>query len=184
MIAEGIIFDIPFDMSSYSKEDILERFTPYKDTSQWGREMLDFVSDNVPIHAEMDTIKTDDMVIRRFKPEITSTLVNLYLTTGIFDMACPKLSRIDLLEDGSFLVSYPYFPENPEYSKKIKWAIEELERVSLFILDLVGKTNLTEWKKRVIEYAQTYFSFVDRDTLDNLGNKKLVKRIYKRIIDL
>lgn len=182
MIAEGIIFDIPFDMSSYTRDDVLERFTPFKNTAEWDRELIERSADNFNLSVSKDVVKTNDMVIKRYTPEDLSVLANLYLTTGIFDVACPKLCRVDMLDSGSLLQSYPYFPENPEYSNKIEQTISEIERVSLFILEIVGKDNLSKWKEQVTEYVKTYISFIDRKDFGNIGNKEIVKRIYKQIL--
>lgn len=183
MIAEGIVFDIPFDMSAYTREEILSRFTPYKDTSTWARERIQTSADNFSIDLDKDIVITDDMVIRRYTPDRIGTLANLYITTGIFDIACPKLCRVDMLDSGSLLQSYPYFPDNLEYSKKIESAIEEIGRVSLFILDQVGTDNLTSWRNKVISYVKSFVSFVDREDFGNIGSRKIVKRIYKNIVE-
>ena len=184
MIAEGIVFDIPFDMSSYSKEDILERFTPYRDPSKWTTERIQKTSENFNLNLDKDTVITDDMVIKKFTPDELSTLTNLYLTTGIFDVVCPKLCRVDLLDSGSLLMSYPYFPDNLDYSKKIEQTLEEIARVSLFILNDVGIENLSKWREKVLEYVNLYISYVDRNSFGELiGDRKIVKRIYKNIFE-
>ena len=183
MIAEGIVFDIPFDMSKYTREEILIRFTPYKDTSTWTRERIQTTADNFDISLDKDVVVADDMVIRRYTPDRLGTLANLYLTTGIFDVACPKLCRVDMLDSGSLLQSYPYFPDNLEYSEKIERAIEEIGRVSLFILDQVGPENLTSWRNKIISYTNSYISFIDREDFGDIGNRKIVKRIYKNIVE-
>ena len=182
MIAEGIIFDIPFDMSSYSREDILKRFTPYKNTSKWSNERIDKTSENIDLNLERDLVIAEDMKIRKYTPDSIGILANLYLTTGIFDIACPKLCRVDMLNSGALLQSYPYFPDNKEYSDKIENTIEEIGRVSLFLLETLGPSQLEEWKKRVCEYTKIFISFVDRDSFGDIGNRKIVKRIYKRIV--
>lgn len=182
MIAEGIVFDIPFDMSSYTRDDILERFTPYRDTSKWGRERIQRSTDEIDLELNRDIIQTEDMIIKRYTPDKLEVLANLYLTSGIFDVVCPKLCRIEMLDSGSLLQCYPYFPDNLEYSKKIEQAINEIERVSLFILEEVGTNNLSEWKKKIGSYVKTYISIVDRKDFGDIGNKKIVKRIYKKVL--
>lgn len=182
MIAEGIVFDRPFDMSSYTRDDILERFGPFKDTRKWKRERIESSADKIPLNINKDTIIAEDMVIKRFSPDDLSVLANLYLTTGIFDVVCPKLCRVDMLDEGSMLLSYPYFPEDPEYSKKIENTVDELGRVSLFILEETGKENLEGWKKKIKNYVDTYISYVRREDFGDIGDKKIVKRIYKPVI--
>ena len=183
MIAEGIVFDIPFDMSSYKKEDILERYTPYRDTSKWTNERIQKTSENFELNLDEDIVITDDMVIKKYTPDKLSILANLYLTTGIFDVVCPKLCRVDLLDSGSLLMSYPFFPDNPEYSKKIEQTLEEIARVSLFILEEVGIENLEKWREKITRYVNIYVSYVNRKKKKKIGNKKIVKRIYKNILD-
>lgn len=182
MIAEGIVFDIPFDISAYTREEILERFTPYKNTAEWGRERIEKSAEDIDLDLDKDIVKASDMIIKRYTPDDLGVLANLYLTTGIFDIACPRLCRVEMLESGSLLQCYPYFPDNLEYSRKIEQAISEIERVSLFILDLVGVENLPKWKDQITLYVRTYISFVNREDFGNIGDKKIVKRIYKRVL--
>jgi hypothetical protein len=87
-----------------------------------------------------------------------------------------------MLNSGALLQSYPYFPDNKEYSDKIENTIEEIGRVSLFLLETLGPSQLEEWKKRICEYTKIFISFVDRDSFGDIGNRKIVKRIYKRIV--
>lgn len=184
MIAEGIVFDKPFDISKYTKDEIISRYSPYYYESS--SIPIGATSDNVELDLVEEEVVLNDMKIVKIRSEKLSTIANLYLTTGIFDVICPKLLRVDLLQSKVMLFTYPRFGDDPDYSKKIEDTVQELFRVSLFFAEECGK-NLTLWKTKLKNYVDTYITFVDRkDILGEEGakdeRKVIVKRIYKKII--
>jgi len=181
MIATGLTYYIPIDMSSYELEDILERFSPYKDSSKW-----EAVKINLPVvdlegntrFVLCDSVTTDDMVINRITSSDPELYESIKITTGILGRVCPRLCRVDQV-NFSLLLSYPYFPEDDDnYNDLIVHGLEELKRVSMFLLGVTGKDNLGEWERRLKEYVDNYYVFLNSCPNSEQDYKHLIKRVY------
>lgn len=193
MIADSIIFERPFDMRKYDRGQILERYSPLlpSKSTTWERA---FVNKVLKPNKTRDTLKlvlekmtAEDMVIIRVIPEKIGDMANLYLTSGIFDFACPKLLRLDLIESGGFLLSYPRFKDDPEYSLKISNAVSEILRMSIFLLERYfepgSSDSLKVWKKAVSDYISLFFVFSDIELEKPFSEFREGVRVYKKLFD-
>jgi hypothetical protein len=71
--------------------------------------------------------------------------------------AAPKLCRIDLIDTGLILFSYPRFPEDPELTQKIESGVQELARTSMTVLRM--STGMDDWKESLRDHVKICYSF-------------------------
>lgn len=160
MIASGIVFNRFFDISLYTKEDIYQRYNPF-DVVSGGieEETLNTTVGGIETEIIKKKIVANDMKIISYEISTKEMASNIFTCCKVLEKASPRLCRVDLIDENLVLFSYPHFSDDIELSNKIESTIEELARLSMFILKL--SDDLDDWIKNLSEYIRICYKFTE-----------------------
>lgn len=159
MVASGIIFNRFFDISLYTKEDIYQRYNPFDVTGKTEEETLNCGCNGEPVEIIRKKLVTNDMIIISYEIDSKEMASNIFTNCKVLEKSAPKLCRVDLIDENLVLFSYPNFPDNKELSDKIELAINELSRLSMFILKL--SDDLEDWISNLTDYVNICYRFME-----------------------
>jgi hypothetical protein len=160
MVAKGITYTKYFDMSKYTREEIYQRYTPFL-KSVVEEDDFDYMGRSErKINVKKKIVQAPDMTIVSYDTEPGSDASKSIWTCGkIMEEAAPKLCRIDLIDTGLILFSYPRFPGDPGLTEKIESGVQELARTSMTVLRMA--TGMDDWKESLKDHVKICYSFMD-----------------------
>lgn len=160
MIASGIVFNRFFDISLYTKEDIYQRYNPFDVVSgSIEEETLNTTVGGIETEIIRKKIVATDMKIISYEVSTKEMASNIFTCCKVLEKSAPKLCRVDLIDENLVLFSYPHFNDDMELSNKIESAVEELARLSMFILKL--SDDLNNWIENLSEYIRICYKFTE-----------------------
>lgn len=173
MIANGILFKADFDMSKYTKQEILRQYNPVK---------IDATNEDIQATSKAQVTKIvstgDNFKFVGYKSEDEYVLNQVLESSLYMQEVAPRLLKVIEISSHYFIVSYPYYPtscdlnyldwkdeiseedeDRFELSNKIEDTIKELARVAMFLSHEHSDPSII--KEKLDKYVSLCFKFLE-----------------------
>lgn len=154
MISKRLILKKPYKMAKeYTNDKIKELFNPCLEDSTTEFHALEIKEEALLVKRK--TIKNNGLVIISMESEKSDILgTNVYITSSLVSSAIPNLCKTIYVDSKLMLFAYYDDPV-------VETIINELCRVSLFIIGIMKTSTVDDWKNMLKVYADSNIRYME-----------------------